>query len=122
MKRWCLWYVDVPEPDYMDWIDLPDICEDDIDGFMLANFDAELTEIYYGGSVRYYESLEFTFRAEERTVGWEFVCLVTEEEDIIVFMLMFFGAHKLEDDGDTEYYESADWYYRVEWDYLDGEE
>lgn len=23
---------------------------------------------------------------------------------------------------DTEYYESADWYYRVEWDYLDGEE
>lgn len=65
MKRWCLWYADVPEPDYMDWIDLPDICEDDIDGFMLANFDAELTKIYYGGSVRYYESLEFTFRAEE---------------------------------------------------------
>lgn len=25
-------------------------------------------------------------------------------------------------DGDTEYYESADWYYCVEWDYLDGEE
>ena len=65
MKRWCLWYVDVPEPGYMDWIDLPDICEDDIDGYMLTNFDAELTKIYYGGSVRYYESLEFTFRAEE---------------------------------------------------------
>lgn len=31
-------------------------------------------------------------------------------------------ADKFEDDGDTEYYESADWYYRVEWDYLDGEE
>ena len=68
MKRWHLWCADVPEPDYMDymdWIDLPDICEDDIDGFMLANFDAELTKIYYGGSVRYYESLEFYFRAEE---------------------------------------------------------
>lgn len=59
---------------------------------------------------------------EARTADWQFVCLVTEEEDIIVFMLVFFGAHKLEDDGDTEYYESADWYYRVEWDYLDGEE
>lgn len=65
MKRWRLWYADVPEPDYMDWNDLPDICEDDIDGYMLANFDAEPAKIYYGGSVRYYESLEFTFRAEE---------------------------------------------------------
>lgn len=65
MKRWYLWYADVPEPDYMDWIDLLVICEDDIDGYMLANFDAELTKMYYGGSVRYYESLEFHFRAEE---------------------------------------------------------
>lgn len=65
MKRWSLWYVDVPEPSYMDWIDLPDVRGDDIDGYMLANFDAEPTKIYYGGSVRYYESLEFTFRAEQ---------------------------------------------------------
>lgn len=36
-----------------------------IDSYMLANFDAEPAKIYYGGSVRYYESLEFTFRAEE---------------------------------------------------------
>lgn len=67
----------------------------------------------------------YIFRAKHlgaRTVDWQFVCLVTEEVDIIVFMLMFFGAHKFEDNGDTEYYESADWYYRVEWDYLDGEE
>lgn len=68
MKRWCLWYADVPEPDYMeysDWTNLPDICEDDIDGFMLANFEAEPVKIYYGGSLRYYESLEFYFRVEE---------------------------------------------------------
>lgn len=28
MKRWCLWYADVAEPDYMDWTDLPDIREE----------------------------------------------------------------------------------------------
>lgn len=65
MKRWCLWYADVPEPGYMDWIDLPDICEDDIDGFMLENFDAELTQVCDEGLVRFYENLEFYFRAEE---------------------------------------------------------
>lgn len=67
----------------------------------------------------------YIFRAEHleaRAVDWQFVCLVTDDVDIIVFMLMFYGADKFEDDGDTEYYESADWYYRVEWDYLDGEE
>lgn len=65
MKRWCLWYADVPEPSYMDWIDLPDICEDDIDGFMLENFDAEPTQVCDEGRVRFYENLEFYFRAEE---------------------------------------------------------
>lgn len=73
-------------------------------------------------SVRYGYYIFCANNLEARTADWQFVCLVTEEEDIIVFMLMFFGAGKLEDDGDTEYYESADWYYRVEWDYLDGEE
>ena len=65
MKRWCLWYTDVPEPGYMDWIDLPIICEDDIDGFMLENFDAEPTQVCDEGRVRFYENLEFYFRAEE---------------------------------------------------------
>lgn len=65
MKRWSLWYADVPEPGYMDWIDLPDVRGGDIDGYMLANFDAEPTQVCDEGRVRYYENLEFYFRAEE---------------------------------------------------------
>lgn len=65
MKRWCLWYADVPELGHMDWIDLQDICEDDIDGFMLENFDAEPTLVCDEGRVRFYENLKFYFRAEE---------------------------------------------------------
>lgn len=67
----------------------------------------------------------YIFRAkhlEARRVDWQFVCLVTDDADITAFMLGHFGANKFEDDGDTEYYESADWHYRVEWDYLNGEE
>lgn len=63
-----------------------------------------------------------TKHLEARLVDWQFVCLVPDDADIIAFMLVFFGAHKFGDDGDTEYYESADWHYRVECDYLDGEE
>ena len=65
MKRWNLWYADVPESGYMDWIDLPDVRGDDIDGYMLENFDAEPTQVCDEGRLRFYENLEFHFRAEE---------------------------------------------------------
>ena len=61
-------------------------------------------------------------RLDARLCDWELVLKVSCDIEPSEFMLDYFGADKFEDDGDTEYYESADCYYRVEWDYLDGEE